>query len=143
MRLILCAITKQDPVPLRSDLNEPSLLDALQQKLLDAENGILYYYDHSSIREVRQLKRRVVPRSLRSRVFIACHSSPFAGHSGLTRTLYRLRTRFWWPYMVRDVTLAVKGCLHCNLSNATSHENQIPLTSTTSEAPFSTIFLDV
>ena len=92
---------------------------------------------------MRQLRRRVVPKRLRSTIFLACHVSPFAGHSGLTRTLYRLQTRFWWPGMVRDATLAVKGCLHCNLGNATSHENQTLLQSLTSSSPFQVVYFDV
>ena len=92
---------------------------------------------------MRQLRRRVVPERLRQLVFIACHTSSFAGHSGLTRTLYRLQTRFWWPGMVCDATTGVKGCLHCNLTNATSHENQTLLNSQTSQVPFATVYLDI
>ena len=143
LRRIYQALTKEAPIPLRTDLNEPVYLDFLQRNQLDAENGMVYFYDNSKTREIRQLKRRVVPKSLRSRVFLACHTSPFAGHSSLTRTLYRLQTRFWWPNMIRDVTIAVKGCLHCSLSNTTSHENQTLLTSITSESPFATVYLDI
>ena len=134
---------QQARYPHRADLKEPVLLEALQQGQLELDNDILYYYDHSKIRDMRQLRRRVVPQRLRQLVFIACHTSPFAGHSGLTRTLYRMQTRFWWPGMVRDATQGVKSCLHCNLTNATSHENQVLLNSQTSQTPFATIYLDL
>ena len=45
--------------------------------------------------------------------------------------------------MVRDATTGVKGCLHCNLTNATSHENQTLLNSQTSQVPFATVYLDI
>ena len=142
LKRILQTLKRQAPHPRRTDLKEPCLLDALQQNQLEVDNDILYYYDHSRARAMRQLRRRIVPYQLRHLVFIACHTSPFAGHSGLGRTLYRLQTRFWWPGMVRDATQGVKGCLHCNLANATSHENQVLLNSQTSQTPFATIYLD-
>ena len=143
LKRILQTLKRQAPPPRRTDLKEPCLLDALQQNQLEVDNDILYYYDHSRARAMRQLRRRIVPYQLRHLVFIACHTSPFAGHSGLHRTLYRLQTRFWWPGMVRDATQGVKGCLHCNLANATSHENQVLLNSQTSQTPFDTIYLDI
>ena len=45
--------------------------------------------------------------------------------------------------MVKDATEGVKGCLHCNLTNTTSHENQVLLNSQTSQTPFATIYLDL
>ena len=143
LRKIIQALNREAPIPLRSDLNEPVLLDALQQHQLESENGILYYFDHSKAREIRQLRRRVVPKQLRPLVFLACHSSPFAGHSGITRTLYRLQTRFWWPGMVRDATEGVRGCLHCNLGNTTNHETQTQINTNTSSSPFATVYMDV
>ena len=129
------AMKQQARYPHRADLKEPILLEALQQGQLELDNDILYYYDHSKIRDMRQLRQRVAPTKLRQLVFIACHTSPFAGHSGLTRTLYRLQTRFWWPGMVKDATEGVKGCLHCNLTNTNSHENQVLLNSQTRQRP--------
>ena len=76
-------------------------------------------------------------------VIIACHSSPFAGHSGITRTLFRVQTRYWWPGLVRDVTEGVRGCMHCNLANATSHENQALLHTLACDVPFDVVFLDI
>ena len=86
---------RENRFPHRADLKEPLFLEALQQGQLELDNDFLYYYDHNKTRDMHQLRRRVVPERLRQLVFIACHTSPFAGHSGLTRTLYRLQTRFW------------------------------------------------
>ena len=143
LKRISRAMKREARYPHRADLKEPLFLEALQQGQLELDNDILYYYDHSKTRDMRQLRRRVVPERLRQLIFIACHTSPFAGHSGLTRTLYRLQTRFWWPGMVRDATEGVKSCLHCNLTNATSHENQTLLNSQTSQVPFATVYLDI
>ncbi|MCJ8748212.1 hypothetical protein PDJAM_G00162150 [Pangasius djambal] len=41
------------------------------------------------------------------------HTSPFAGHPGVTRTLEFLRRRFWWPNMKKDVRAYVAACQIC------------------------------
>jgi hypothetical protein len=67
---------------------------------------------------------------------------PFASHSGITRTRFRVQTRFWWPGVVRDVTDGVRGCAHCNLANATSHEqNRCYMLSC--DVPFDVLYLDI
>ena len=38
--------------------------------------------------------------------------------------------------------MAVRGCLHCNLSNATNHEHQTLIQSITNGSPFHTVYLD-
>ena len=55
LRKILRALNREAPIPLRSDLNEPIFLDLLHQRRLEADNGILYYFDNSKAREVQQL----------------------------------------------------------------------------------------
>jgi Integrase zinc binding domain len=73
----------------------------------------------------------------------ACHSSPFGGHSGITKTLFRIQTRFWWPGMLRDIREGIRGCAHCYLANAASHEASLELHTLACDAPFDTVFLDI
>ena len=44
--------------------------------------------------------------------------------------------------MTRDIDEGVRGCAHCNLSNAASHEAQAVLHTLTCDAPFDVVFLD-
>ena len=57
-------------------------------------------------------------------------------------TQYHLELRFWWPTLGQDVQEAVKGCAHCHLANATSHEEQLLLDTFPNEALFDVVFLD-
>ncbi len=123
------------------DNNEYALV--IKNDRIEVTDGIIYYFERSKASRLRQLRTKVVPASLRQVVIIACHSSPFAGHSGITRTLFRVQTRFWWPGLVRDVTDGVRSCMHCNLANATSHENQSLLNTLACDVPFDVIFLDI
>lgn len=86
---------------------------------------------------------KLVPTSLRQVVIIACHSSPFGGHSSLTRMHHRILSRYWWPGITRDIRNGVRGCTHCNLANAVSHENQLKLHTMACDQPFDAVFINL
>ncbi|KAG6438586.1 hypothetical protein O3G_MSEX000076 [Manduca sexta] len=60
--------------------------------------GILYRYDPDGDSEEIQL---VVPVSKREEILKEFHDSPTAGHQRVTRTLNRLRERYFFPVCVR------------------------------------------
>ncbi len=64
--------------------------------------------------------RLYVPKSVRAQVLQWAHTSLFACHPGISRTLEFLQRRFWWPTVKTDVTVFVKACPVCNQSK-TSH----------------------
>jgi hypothetical protein len=102
------------------------------------DDGIVYYrYEVRNRASIQQLRTCVVPPPLRRTIIVACHSSPIAGHSGVTRMMYRVITRFWWPYVARDITNGVLGCATCRLANHNFHEAQMHLHAFTCDEPFS------
>ena len=54
-----------------------------------------------------------VPASLITSVLYHGHGSGVAGHPGSTKTLSRVRRRFWWKGMRKDVRDWVAACLPC------------------------------
>ena len=44
--------------------------------------------------------------------YIACHSEATSGHYGVTKTLDRIRERFYWKGIVADVRGLVNICYH-------------------------------
>ncbi|KAK2905603.1 hypothetical protein Q8A73_009546 [Channa argus] len=54
-----------------------------------------------------------VPNQLRSAVLEWSHSSRLFCHPGISRTLFVVRRRFWWPSMARDVREFVLACPFC------------------------------
>ncbi len=54
-----------------------------------------------------------VPDSVRSQVLQWGHSSRFACHPGIGRTLSLLKRRFWWPTMGADTRAFVTACTVC------------------------------
>jgi hypothetical protein len=95
---LLCILTvfADGRIPEARELNDNTYLQVIQRNQVECEVGIVYYYERSRAARLRQLRTKVVPSSLRRVVISAYHSSPFAGHSGITRTLFRVQTRFWW-----------------------------------------------
>ena len=59
----------------------------------------------------------IVPTNLRRIVFEHYHGSPSGGHMGEYKTLYRLRLRFLWPGMRRDIKSWVRSCAQCVAAN--------------------------
>ncbi|KAM7306521.1 Transposon Tf2-6 polyprotein [Ixodes scapularis] len=55
----------------------------------------------------------VVPASLREEIFQACHDDPTAGHLGYSRTLARIRDKYYWPRFPKTVHLYTRSCHEC------------------------------
>ena len=53
--------------------------------------------------------RFVVSKHEQEEILLSCHVDPTAGHMGRTRTLYRIKERFMWHGMVKDVQDMVSG----------------------------------
>ena len=55
----------------------------------------------------------VAPMSLRKQIFDLLHSNPAAGHLGITRTVERVRSRFFWPGCKGDIRQWCQQCFEC------------------------------
>lgn len=55
----------------------------------------------------------IPPVKERRRIVNACHDA--VGHWGASATLERVRSRFWWPRIVKEVSDYVKSCHECQL----------------------------
>ena len=110
-----------------SILNSEQLSDIALQKLnVTYKHGIvnklfqiledkLVYYERT-LTSSSCILRIVVPSFLRRDLFSAYHASSTGGHMGEYKTLYRLKFRFFWPRMRKDIKAWIKVCAHCNLT---------------------------
>ncbi|KAK3918350.1 Retrovirus-related Pol polyprotein from transposon 412, partial [Frankliniella fusca] len=71
--------------------------------------------------------RVCVPRELREGLMHAYHSAPWAGHSGYTRMYARIRERFYWPNMTKDIYAFAGACHQCALRKRGTHGRPAPL----------------
>lgn len=86
--------------------------DKLNLKELDT---IWYFQDRIVVPKDHQLRKLIIAE---------CHDTGSAGHQGITKTLQRVASRFWWPHMIRSVTQYVLGCPSCQHNKPT---NQYPI----------------
>lgn len=73
-------------------------------------NGVLYKRNFEHSTETFLL---VVPSTLRSEILEACHDDPSAGHLGVSRTVARIRTKYYWPRLLNSVQHYVRTCRDC------------------------------
>jgi hypothetical protein len=69
-----------------------------------------------------QVIQILVPDSgqVRSRLIRLHHEPELAGHLGPARTFERLRQKYYWPTMRRDVDAYIKGCMKCQKHKGTA-----------------------
>ena len=87
---------------------------ALSQHLatrMGFKDGVLYY---SWTNVVGHSDCLIIPEEYRPRVLYFCHDSKGSGHLGQTKTLDRLKQRFYWYGMSKDSNIYVKQCSNCN-----------------------------
>ena len=85
----------------------------------------------------------VVPAELRLRVLYHCHDSKNSGHLGQTKTLDRLKERFYLYGMSRDSTLYVKQCSACNQNKIGNRTPRSALESYHAGFPMERVHLDI
>ena len=85
----------------------------------------------------------VVPESFVPEVLRGIHDSPFAGHLGVTRTLDRIRERFYWPGMRESVEPHIRECSACAQGKDAPNTNKAPLRSIEVGEPFSFWAMDL
>ena len=81
-------------------------------------DNILYHvhtYPGRGDKTARSTIQLVVPRQLLPRIMRENHDSPLTGgHLGISRTIEKVRSKFFWLGMCQDITNWVKSCEPCN-----------------------------
>lgn len=93
--------------------HDPEAVELLQEVdtngHLSNRNKLIYYNE-----------RLYVPSKFRLEVLRAAHSTPAAGHGGVSTTLSRISQDYWWPGLRRDVTRWVSQCQPCQKGKPSS-----------------------
>ena len=96
---------------------DPSLCTIKSSQPLDSSyvidnHGVLHKVVTRS--DGRLLQLCYIPPSLVASVLLTYHDSTFNGaHFGIKRTFYKLRDRFYWPHMYRDIKQHISSCIPC------------------------------
>ncbi|UYV61067.1 K02A2.6-like, partial [Cordylochernes scorpioides] len=84
------------------------------------ENGCLY---KRNPRPEGRAWLLVVPRVRRKDILKEYHNHMICGHLGVTRTMHRLKDKYFWPSMLKDVVEYVRTC---HLCQSRKGSNQLP-----------------
>ena len=72
------------------------------------------------------------------------HSSVTSGHSGINKTCSRIKQKYYWASLKRDVEKFIKRCDSCQRNKLVRKKNIQPMEiTTTSKQSFNKIFLDI
>ena len=72
------------------------------------------------------------------------HSNVTSGHSGISKTCARIKEKYYWPTLKRDVEKFIKHCDSCQRYKLVRKKNIQPMEiTTTSKQSFNKIFLDI
>lgn len=64
------------------------------------------------------------------------------GHTGISRTLFKIRKYYYWPKMNKDITNYVKNCTNCQLAKITKHIKAPMVITSTPSVAFDTFLID-
>ena len=113
-----------------------------QWSLLVVRDGVLFRKWESD-RGDEVVWKLVLPDSLKTEVLKQLHDSPAAGHLGFRKTTERVKARFYWCGLRRDVESWCVRCDLCASRKKPSKTPRAPMKSYNVRAPMERIAIDV
>ena len=136
----------------KEQLNDKQLSAIYEEiaKPNSVSNLLKFYAIHEGIlyrRKVVDGKERYllcIPKTKIQFVLRKYHSDPSAGHSGQLKTYQKLRLKYYWQHLYRDVVSFVRTCQSCQMFKSHQQRSQgkyqpLPIP----EAPFQEIAMDL
>ena len=85
----------------------------------------------------------VVPESLRNDILKYLHDHKTSAHMGVTKTLKKVRTKFYWPGHKNDITRWIQKCKICHSYKSGHKPKKAPLVQDFVSAPLCKIAIDI
>ena len=102
------------------------------------ENGVL----RNTPNKEGARTRLVIPAKLRETVMELCYELPSAGHQGTERTLFKVKDKYHWYNMSRDIRTFVLTCEVCSKHNKPTRNARCHMTPYHAGAPMERVHLD-
>ena len=108
------------------------------------QDGLLYHIYFNRRRNAREsFCQLVVPAALRFQILSNVHDHIAGAHFGLNKTLSKLKQRYWWKGMFKDVEHWVKSCVECSMRKSPRNSKKAPLLPIPVEGAFDRVAVDV
>ena len=109
------------------------------------QDGILYHLYSPTTTYRRQETRcqLVIPRNLIDEVLASMHDDVSAGRLGVAKTYDKIRQRYFWEGMYKDITHWIETCKDCASKKSPKRNATAPMQSIPVEGPFDRVCVDV
>ena len=108
------------------------------------DDGILCHLWYPGKRRAGHLfSQLVVPSSLRHEILTNVHDDATGGHLGIHKTYEKLRRKYYWFGMFKDVEHWCKSCVDCSMKKSPRYSRQAPLLPIPVEGAFDRVAVDV
>ncbi|CAF1598861.1 unnamed protein product [Rotaria magnacalcarata] len=77
------------------------------------KDGVLYKLMSTNATNTTKTKLIYLPSSMINSLLQSYHDDPLSGHFGIRRTYFKIKNKFWWPYMKRSISQHIQSCLLC------------------------------
>jgi hypothetical protein len=104
---------------------------------ISLDNGLFCFQTEASN------KRIIVPEAARNEVIQELHSRTLSGHLGSKKTIEKVKERFIWPSMTKDIKAFISSCDICNRVKHKRFTPRAPLKPIVCSNVFDLISIDV
>ena len=100
-----------------------------QWETLEVQDGILYrkFRSETSKTGSSTIYQLIAPKRLRRDILRHLHNHRTGGHLGITKTLYNVRRRFYWPGSKKDFIRWCQRCRECGAQKPKPGGKRAPL----------------
>ena len=108
--------------------------------------GLLYHIWHTAAKRhmpERNTMQLYVPVTMVDLVLNNCHDNVLAAHFGIQRTYHKIRQRYFWKRMYRDIDNWVRSCISCSQRKSHRHKVIAPLMTMKVPDAFERVSVDV
>jgi RNase H-like domain found in reverse transcriptase/Integrase zinc binding domain/Integrase core domain len=112
----------------------------------DPEAYPKYHTDDNYVFRIMPNNKRVlvIPEPMRETLLQENHDDPKSGHQGFFKTRNRIKAKFYWPTLSKDVKKYVAGCQVCKSSKAVHQTTRPPMgTQKSASRPWKIVSIDL
>lgn len=133
----------QDDILLSNDAKARRIL-LRRDSFYISKDGLLYHLDRNQKRSARDaFSKLVVPQSMKYEILSSVHNHVAGAHFGAHKTFQKLKQRYWWPGMFKDVEHWCKSCVDCAMKKSPRNTKRAPLLPLPVEGAFDRVAVDV
>lgn len=139
---VIISYLESSQLPL-NDVQARALLLMIDSFYLD-HRGILCHLWTPGGRRVKSICSQVViPASLRHDILVACHDDPTAGHLSTVKTYEKVRERYYWQGMFKDIEHWCRSCVDCAMKKIPRGQGKAPLLPIPVDGAFDRVAMDI